>query len=189
MREVKQYEFLKSLPAYGPMYIPISENGELFYSEGIAVRFYKKDGTNWVGNFAPGSKQLTEIVTLNNCPYPLVIANGSCYLINPEYTQPIATFGGDYTHFYIASKNRCVLICSICLTIVEPDGSYWHTERISWDGLKTLHIENNIITGEAFSPTYETDKLPFSYDIDSRVLKAGSYPKHISTQKQWWKFW
>ena len=55
MSEVKQYELLESLPAYGPMYIPISETGEPFYSEGVAVRFYKKDGTAWVGNFATGS--------------------------------------------------------------------------------------------------------------------------------------
>lgn len=33
------------------MYIPISEDGIPFYSEGYVVRFYKSDGTSWVANF------------------------------------------------------------------------------------------------------------------------------------------
>ena len=54
MTTEKQYEILEALPTYGPMYIPVTENDEAFYSEGFPVRFYKSDGTNWVANFKPG---------------------------------------------------------------------------------------------------------------------------------------
>ncbi|MNS52383.1 hypothetical protein D3C72_850960 [compost metagenome] len=190
MNAIKHYELLKSLPAYGPMHIAFSNNGQPFYSEGVAIRFYKKDGTDWVGNFAPGSTELTEIITLHNCPYPLVISNGSCYLIDIDSGLPIAILGNDYTQLYVASRNRYILVDSIAITIVEPDGNYWHTERISWDGLKVLNVERNIITGEAFSPTVEADEWhSFSYDIDSRILQGGSYTHPLPTEKKWWKFW
>ena len=49
----KRYEILNSLPSSGPMYVPVTGNGEPFYSEGVAVRFYKTDGSNWVGTKFP----------------------------------------------------------------------------------------------------------------------------------------
>lgn len=51
--EAKRFEILNSLPAYGPLYVPISESGELFFSEGFIVRFLKKDASKWVANFKP----------------------------------------------------------------------------------------------------------------------------------------
>lgn len=175
MSKIKRHELLKGLPTYGPMYVSISDNEEPFYSEGIIIRFYKADGTNWVANFAPGWTELTEIIELNNTPNYLVIAKGTCYIMNPGKTRPVATFGADYAALYATSKERCVLVGGTHLTIVEPDGSYWHTERISWDGLKVFTVESNIVTGEAFNPTHENDNwIPFSYNIDTKTLKGGS---------------
>ncbi len=54
MARIKRYEILNSLPPYGPMYIPITEDGDPYYSEGYVIRFYKSDGTDWVANFQPG---------------------------------------------------------------------------------------------------------------------------------------
>ncbi|MGJ7030571.1 hypothetical protein [Niabella hirudinis] len=142
----------------------------------MAVRFHKEDGSNWVANFAPGWTELTNIAMLDNTPYPLIIAKGACYIMNPEETKPAAVFGADYTELYPANKGRYVLVGCIHLTIIEPDGSYWHTERISWDGVKVFTVKNNIVTGEAFDPTYEDDHWsPFSYDIDTKTLNGGSY--------------
>ena len=54
MQVQRRYEILDGLPTYGPMYVPVSEDGEPFYSEGFVVRFYKSDGSEWVANFKPG---------------------------------------------------------------------------------------------------------------------------------------
>jgi len=45
MTTEKRYEILDSLPTYGPMYVPVSESGDPFYSEGVVVRFFRNDGT------------------------------------------------------------------------------------------------------------------------------------------------
>jgi hypothetical protein len=77
MTETIKYEILEALPAYGPMYIPVTENGEGFYSEGFPVRFYKPDGTSWVGNFAPGWTNLNIVYELKETNNLIVIAGGA----------------------------------------------------------------------------------------------------------------
>lgn len=60
----KRHKILSSLPTYGPMYVPVTANGELFYSEGFPIRFYKPDHTEWVANFQPGWTELKQIIEL-----------------------------------------------------------------------------------------------------------------------------
>ena len=58
------YEILKGLPGYGPMYISIPPNNYNVYSEDFVVRFYKKDGSEWVGNFQLGFSNM--VFSVNN---------------------------------------------------------------------------------------------------------------------------
>jgi len=148
----KRYEILNSLPTYGPMYIPVSESGEPFYSEGFVVRFQKTDGTYWVANFEPGFTDLEQIIEFEHTLNLLVIACGKCYLINLNYTKPISVFGIGYSKLFNFGNNRNVLQDDTGLTIIEPDGSHWNTERISWDGIKVLTVDNNMISGLSFLP-------------------------------------
>jgi hypothetical protein len=75
------------------MYIAVTRNGEPFYSEGFAVRFHKTDGTQWVANFQPGWTDFKTIIELKDTSDLLVIASGTCYLMNPDDTKPVAVFG------------------------------------------------------------------------------------------------
>ena len=65
MFKQKRYEVLESLPAYGPMYVPVTDTDEPFYSQGYPVRFYKSDGTTWVANFKPGWTGLNAVYDFN----------------------------------------------------------------------------------------------------------------------------
>jgi len=150
----KRYEILNSLPTYGPMYVPVTDSGEAFYSEGFPVRFYKTDGTEWVANFQPGWTDLKEIIEFEKTQNLLVVACGTCYLMNPDDTKPIEVFGVGYSGIFKANKDRLVLQDQTDLTIIEPDGKHWDTERISWDGLAEIKVENNIvIPSVGVSPT------------------------------------
>lgn len=188
----KRYEILDGLPPYGPMYVPVSWDGEPFYSEGFVVEFYKDDGTNWVANFKPGSTKLEDVIPLINTPNFLVIAQGECYIMAPDNTVPIAVFGGDCNEI-VQANNRLILSGNISLTIIEPDGTHWHTERISWDGLKNLSVKNGIVSGLAYNPistNYEQWQwIEFTYDINTKILTGGSYNWHTIVKKPWWKFW
>ena len=82
MTEENKYEVLKSLPPYGPMYIPISEDGINDYSEGLVVRLFKSDNTSWVANFKVGWTNFNHVRSFKNSELIIIIAGGTCYLMN-----------------------------------------------------------------------------------------------------------
>lgn len=171
------------------MYTSITESGEEFYSEGFGVRFFKDDGTNWIANFQPGCTDLSDVIVLQESHNILVIANGICYIMNPNQTKPISVFGMNYIAVFDASYNRFVLSDDTGLTIVESDGRYWHSERISWDGLADINVENNLVSGLAYNPMADSDNwIEFNYDIDSKKLIGGSYYV-FEKKRSWWKLW
>lgn len=174
----KRYEILASLPVYGTMYIPITFNGIPSYSEGFPVRFYKTDGTEWVANFQEGWTKLKQIVALEDTSNVLVIAGGICYLMDPDITEPIQVFGAGCCNIFKADNHRLVLQDNSCLTIVEPDGEHWSTERISWDDLTDITVKDNIVSGFAYDPLNKFKEwVEFSYNLDTKILTGGSYPQ------------
>ena len=191
-----RYKVLDSLPPYGPMYIPIAADGKQFYSEGFVVRFYRLDTTEWVANFELGGTRLREVIEFNNTSNLLIIADGTCYMMDPECSVPLFVFGGDYSKVIITEDQKFVLQNSIGLTIVEPNGTYWHSQRISWDGLADIMIDNGIVKGLSYDPTHDADEwVEFSYDVNSKELIGGSYNRsgfyHSQSMKKkpWWKLW
>jgi hypothetical protein len=190
LTETKKYEILEALPAYGPMYIPVTENDEAFYSQGFPVRFYKSDGTDWVANFKPGWTDLRIIYELKDTSNLLVIACGTCYLMNPDETKPVSVFGVGYSTVLKAPDGRLILQDQTNLTIIETNGNNWDSERISWDGLKDLKLESNIVTGLSYDPMNEVDEwVNFTYDINTKILTGGSYHGYKTIEKPWWKIW
>lgn len=189
MNNHAKYQILDSLPSYGPMYVPVTTDGGEFFSEGVVVRFFKSDGTDWVANFEPGWTTNIEVVELKESTNILVNARGACYIMDPEQTTPIATFGIDYSEMHLASKDRLVLADSCELAIIEPTGERWYSPRISWDGLEVKNIENGTVTGSAHDPMDDADEwVEFSFDLDTRVLTGGSYTRY-DFKKPWWQFW
>ena len=184
----KRYEILSSLPAYGPMYVSVSDNQEPFYSEGFVVRFYKADATEWIANFQPGWTDLKQVIELEKTTNLLVVACGTCYFMNPDETKPLDVFGVDYCKIFKASNGRVVLQGQTSFTVIEPDGKYWRTQRISWDGLSEVNIVSNLLSGFAYNPMHDSDEWKhFTYDIDTKTLIGGTY--HIIEKKPWWKIW
>ena len=189
MTTEKRYEILDSLPTYGPMYVPVSESGDPFYSEGVVVRFFRNDGTDWVANFQSGWTDLKEVIELNKSKDLLIIANGTCYLMNPENETPVDVFGVSFSNIFKVKNGELVLQNQTDLTIIKQNGTHWNTERISWDGLKEIQIEDSVVKGLSYDPMYDADEwVEFSYDLDSKTLTGGSYHRY-DNEKPWWKFW
>jgi len=106
---MSRYEILDHLPPYGPMYIPVTRDGEPCYSEGYAVRFYKSDGSEWVANFQLGWTGLRTVLELTETTNLLIIADGACYLIDPDKTVPIGAFGADFSAIFTLSEQRYIV--------------------------------------------------------------------------------
>lgn len=186
----KSYEILDGLPPYGPMYVSITGNDQPSYSEGFVIRFYKADKTSWVANFEQGWTGLKFVAELASANKFLVIASGRCYIINSEEEKLLDVFGGSYSLVLKTSDKRLILQDQTDLTIVEHDGGHWDTERISWDGLRDVQLNGNVVTGFSCQPTYTCDEwTQFSYNLVTRKLIGGSFPQSKPSKNPLWRFW
>jgi hypothetical protein len=190
MEKPKKYEILGSLPTYGPLPISVTENNESYFSEGLPVRFFKSDNTNWVAYFKPGWTGYNDVFEFENQSNLIVIAGGTLYIMNPENEKPIKVFGVGFERSFKNNFGQIVLQNQVDLTIIEKDGSYWTTERISYDGIKNLKVDDNIVRGFSFTPTSADDEWnKFILDLNTREIKGGSFEKVglVKRFKQFWK--
>lgn len=189
MNLLPSFEILKSLPAYGAMYIAITKDGGGFYSEGFVIRFFKSDGTDWIANFQPGNTGFSIVIELADSKL-LVIASGTCYIIDPDQQIPISVFGESYEAVLKTQGGVYVLQDRTGLTILDESGDYDHSEPISYDGIKELDlVENRFVKGVSYYPTEDDDEwIPFIYDIVEKKLTGGSFVGGKLIRK-WWKFW
>jgi hypothetical protein len=179
MADRKRYEVLEALPTYGGMYLAVTAGGEPFYSEGYVVRFFKTDGSEWDANFETGWADLAGVYELDSTAILLVIAYGACYLMNPDETKPVSAFGAGYVSVLKAEDGRLILQGGTSFTIIETDGTCWHTVDISWDGLKDLKLKHNIVSGLSYEPRAENGYWDyFEYDLTTKILTGGSYPRN-----------
>jgi hypothetical protein len=177
MQPRKRYDILQGLPSYGPMYIPVSENGEQFYSEGFVVRFYRSDGSEWVANFKPGCTHFSLVVDYPDKNRIVVIAKGQGYIMTPDQQTPIETFGVNIKDGIQTADNQIVLVDDIYLTFINDKGTVWQSERISWDGIKDLKLQDNVLTGLSYDPMGSSinEWVPFSFDLGTKQITGGSY--------------
>lgn len=174
MEAPSKFEILPGLPATGPMYIALSADNEQFYSEGFVVRFLKSDGTIWIANFKPGWSDFSFAKEYPNANRIVIVAKGQGYIINPEIQSPIETFGLGIRQIIETKHNQLICASDCYLYLIDENESVWQSERISWDGIKDLSVEQNIITGLAYYPM--TDSwLPFTFDIESKLITGGSF--------------
>lgn len=193
----KRYEILESLPVYGPMYVSVPDTSWQPYSEGYVVRLYKDDGTDWVANFESGGGRLNTVIELQDQIHLLIIAYGSCYIMNPNSQVPIKVFGYSYDKVLPTQKGDIVLYGYNDITIMKPDGSY-HDLNIWFDGIRNVSVEGNILKGE--TNDYTDIWRPFEYNLDTKELKTTGnwtyapqdtivHPAKHLIKKPWWKFW
>lgn len=190
MSRGRRYEILEGIPPYGPMYVSVTQDGKPYSQEGFVVRFFKSDGSNWVANFETGWTKLRSVVELDGNENILVVSDGLCYLMSPDSEKPFEVFGIDFTELLDLDSNRSALCGGTDLTILEPDGTYWRSERISWDGFKDLTADGHVVHGLSYDPTNEAKaSVPFTYNTITKELKGGSYNRYPIVKKPWWKVW
>jgi len=185
MATEKRYEILKGLPAYGPMYIPVSDNEEPFYSEGYVVKFKKPDGEEWVANFRPGWTNYNNIFDFPKHNIIVVFAGGQGYIMKPDEQKPKMTFG--LTIKDVVQKEDGSLICSDethILVLDNKTGEIWKSDRISWDGIKNLKLVDNKVIGQSYDPTNPNQPWSdFELNLKTKEIKGGSFQEFLDNNK------
>jgi len=182
------------------MYISIPKNGYSEFSEGLAIKFTKKDNTEWIGNFETGSSSLKFATKLKNSENVLIIACGNCYIINSEETKPKVEFGYDYKYVF-EYKTKFILVGGNSISIIESIDKIEHLDNLCHDGITNVKLENANLIGELNS--YDAGgeyKSNFILNIETSELKKIKKknkvnnknrinPKDIVENKKWWKLW
>ncbi|MBF0215851.1 MAG: hypothetical protein HQL30_02535 [Candidatus Omnitrophica bacterium] len=173
---MKRYEVLDVLPANGPMWISVSKDNTQLFSQGFVVKFFKQDGTDWVANFKRGATQLNDVVELSDKTI-FVFAGGAIYQMDPDKIIPIRILHGNYDQI-IATPIKDLYILSdsfVALAAMDSGGIKWRTERLAWDGLRSVRVDGNSITGEAYD-AIDSDWKEFEVDINTgETLRGGGF--------------
>ncbi len=181
---MKRHEVLDGLPATGPMYIPVSEDGKPFYHEGFVVRFLPDRNEPWVANFRSGLSSYYGTFEFADQPRVLVIAGGLAYLMDPERNVPVFVFGGQIEGVLSGEGEVLVFDDQIRIQLLyQQSGMLWESSRISWDGFRNLQVSGHSIMGESWSPypigNGSDEWSPFELDMVNRTLVGGSYPEAL----------
>jgi len=180
------------------MYIPITQVEQPFinpHSEGFVVRFFDSFGESWVANFNVGSTTFNTVFDFPQTNLCIVIAGGNGYVMKPNLTKPVGTFGGAIKSAILTDQQEVVGSDDTDLTVIDCNGQLWVSERVSWDGIKDLHINKRIVTGSSYDPMGDNNEwIDFTLNLDTKQLDGGSYRKYHNSdgtsikKRPWWKF-
>ena len=186
----KRYEILDGLPAYGPMYVPVSQEDIPFFYEGFVVRFYQSNGEVWVANFDKGWTNFCGVYDFPVFKRTVVFAFGQCYIMEDDKQKPLKAFGTGITQAFQTTDNLLIAPEQTDITVIDiSSDTFWSSERISWDGFKDIQFSGDCVTGLAYEPTSEEGRwMPFSFNFRENEIAGGSYSSQ-AIQKPWWKFW
>jgi hypothetical protein len=196
MTDKKTFEILDSLPPYGPMYTPVTEDGKPYYSEGFVVRFFKSNGENWVANFKPGFKSFSNVFDFRDSENLIVIAGGLGYIMHPDNEKPIEVFGAAIDYAIGLNEEKIIASDDTQVMEISPTGQQWISPRIAWDGIKEIRIENGVLTGLSYDPMDDNNEwVPFSINLTTKQIESGSYRRYYTDngqpieKRKWWKVW
>ncbi len=185
----KRYEVLKGLPTYGQMAISITNNDELFVSEGYVVKFFRDDGSTWIANFSTGYNNLFTIIEFLDSKNLLVIAGGEGYFMNPNSSKPDKEFVY-YIEEFVKRENGGFIFATLTDIIFfdEYAEEEWKI-NISYDGIKDLTIKGNELRGycyDIFAIDNDDMWVKFMINIDTKELEGGCGDIEIIPEKKPW---
>jgi hypothetical protein len=167
-------EVLAGLPPYGPVPAQFSAGGCGTHREGFVVQFGDGAGV-WVGNFQRGATGFDLALAHPDGRSVIVVAGGQGYVIDPSSRRLTATFGVDITGVIENGAEQLVFSRLTDLEAFGRDGAHWQTRRLSWDGLRSLRVEDGDLVGEGW--TFAGDQwIAFRVDLASGTAVGGAYP-------------
>lgn len=172
------FEVLDGLPATGDLPVQFSATGMGTHSQGFVVRFHSQvtDGS-WVGNFQRGLSHFDQAIAHPNGTDVIVVAGGEVYVVDPESRALKENFGGTFTTILaVTERNLYIFGTTIDFEALGPEGRLWRSKRIALDGLRSVAVDGETLSGEAWC--IESEWRPFSLDIRSG--------KHTGGADIWW---
>ena len=170
---MNNFKILSGLPVYGDLPKQFSATGMGMHREGFVVQFFPLNNSSWIGNFQRGLTSLDQVIQHPDNSSVIVIAGGECYVIDVENQKSKVDFGGAFeTIINIPDKQIIIFGTSTDFMALDSSGYRWESKRISWDGIRSLKLENEYLLGEAWN--LDDVWLPFSLNVDTGQHEGGA---------------
>ncbi len=170
-----RFEILPGLPSSGPLPEQFSATGHGTHSEGFVVRFLPEQTSSWVGNFQGGFGECQGVFPHPNGSHLIVLASGQAYIVDPESRALLHHFGADIAAVLeVPEIDALVFTNGLWFEAYGASGHLWRSQRLSWDGVRSLSRSELTLRGEAYSPL-DDSWHPFSVDLTSGHAEGGSY--------------
>ncbi len=167
-----RFEVLAGLPSTGPLPRWIPESWRKSGREGYVVRFFPSHGDAWVGNFKPGIDSAFGVYPHPDGSRLLVVSGGDLYAVDvdtgvvnemDQWASQVLELSG--------STDLVMELSGLAFYRLGAEGVVWHTRRISWDGFRSVRIDDGEIRGEAWS--IENEFVPFCVDVRTGRSSGG----------------
>lgn len=169
------FEILPGLPATGPLPEQFAAGGRGTHSEGFVVRFLPERSAPWVGNFQGGFGECQGVFAHPDGSHLIVVATGQAYVVDPESRSLLHHFGADIAAVVeVPELPALVFTNGLWFEGYGSSGVLWRSDRVSWDGLRSLSRSELTLQGEAYSPLDDAWH-PFSLNLLSGRIEGGSY--------------
>ena len=171
-----EYEILPGLRGHGPLPEQFSATGRGTHSEGLVVEFFPVGGDSWVGNLQGGFGKCHGVFHHPDGNHFVVVAQGQAYVVNPQTRELVEEFGADLEQA-IEVPDLSILVLTdgtYFEALGRGDGDSWRSERVSWDGIRSLSRVGPSLEGEAFSPIDDSWQR-FSLDLRTGKHSGGSW--------------
>jgi hypothetical protein len=96
--------------------------------------------------------------------------------VNPETRELVTEFGGQIEYFLLLEDHQEIVFDNgLEFMAIGGEGECWKTERLSWDGMRSIIQTGNILSGEGYNAM--TDSwYSFSVNLDDGKSEGGAYP-------------
>jgi len=109
----------------------------------------------------------------------VVISDGQAYVVDPVAKVVTTTFGAAIQGVWNHPSRPWIIFDDqgIRFFALGPMGLVWESDRVSWEGFRSVRIEGERLRGEAWEPS--DFWYPFELDLNTGEFKGGSYPKTL----------
>lgn len=150
---------------------------------GIYLQVSPRSANQWMGFFARGFDSQQVATGIYSCPDPgslCVVTGGYAYVVdaaNPKSWMQIE----QRPVVEVKSVTDLKLLLFVGFTTITGLGEsacLWTTQRLSWEGLSLIRIENTTLHGMAWD-MIEDKEVPFEVDLLTGQSKGGARPHAI----------
>jgi hypothetical protein len=163
-----------------PIYFPQEIEPEIERVSAVAVSVKPANAPEWTGVFAKAFDSGYVANGLFACPDPrqlCVVAGGYAYLVNtadPKHWERIASNPVTDVRV-IAPRGLLVFADFVTLAAYGRHGRVWQTGRLSWDGLRIVHVADDEIRGVGWDLRRDKE-VEFVVDVATGAHRGGAAP-------------